>query len=245
MMEFKSVENLGREFRDVVLRLLRDYSEALVLAVIMAIVLRTFVFASYKISNMNMEPSLKIGDFIIGYRLPYGFYVPFTGTHLGPKQVKRGEVIVFRCPKQTDVNCVKRVVALPGDNVSIKGQRLYINGKVAKYTPLNKAGSLTLNGTMKVTILEESIRNERHPILISDVATSVPDFGPYIVPPDSFFALGDNRDFSEDSRHWGAVSMSRIESRAFFIWLSIEWFELPNGQFDSRVRWERIFSWVR
>lgn len=244
-MEFKSVESLGREFRDSILRILRDYSEALVLAILLAFILRTFVFASYKISNLNMEPNLRIGDFIVGYRLPYGFNVPFTGTHVGRTQVKRGEVVIFRCPKQTDSSCIKRVVALSGDRVSIKGQRLYINGRVAKYSHSKERASLTLSKAVKVTALEESLQSGDHTILISDATANTPDFGPYMVPPDSFFALGDNRDFSEDSRHWGAVATHLIESRALFVWLSIEWLELPTGDFSSRVRWERIFSRVR
>lgn len=243
IMEFKSVENLGREFRDTVLRLLRDYSEALVLAVVLAMVLRTFVFASYKVANLNMEPNLKLGDFIIGYKLPYGFNVPFTQIHVGRAQVKRGHVLIFKCPMQPEVNCIKRVVGLPGDRIEIKGQRLYINGRAAKYTKLKMNIDLPDAESKRFVALNENYKKTEQAVYISATAET-PDFGPYVVPPDSFFALGDNRDFSEDSRHWGSIPFKSIESRAIFIWLSIEWVELLSGRFASRMRWDRIFSSV-
>ncbi len=242
-MEFKSVENIGRDFRDTLLRLLRDYSEALLLAVLMAVILRTFVFASYKISNLNMEPGLKLGDFIVGYRLPYGFNVPFTSIHVGRAQLKRGEVVIFKCPMQPDVNCIKRVVGLPGDRIEMKGQRLYVNGKVARYLRASNKGPMSIADGVQVVELIEQTRGMQWPIWISDTE-NVPNFGPYVVAPDSFFTLGDNRDFSEDSRHWGAIAISSVESRALFVWLSIEWFELPSGRYGSQLRWERIFSAV-
>ena len=122
----KSFENLGRDLRDAVLRLLRDYSEALGLAILMAVILRFFVFGAYKISNPTMEPNLKLGDFVIGYKLPYGVNIPFSDAHVGHSAPRRGEVIVFRCPKTPETYCVKRAVGLPGDRVEIKGKRLIV-----------------------------------------------------------------------------------------------------------------------
>src|SRR5690242_12553742 len=129
----KSFENLGRDLRDAVLRLLRDYSEALGLAILMAVILRFFVFGAYKISNPTMEPNLKLGDFVIGYKLPYGVNIPFSDAHVGHSAPRRGEVIVFRCPKTPETYCVKRAVGLPGDRVEIKGKRLIVNGHMATY----------------------------------------------------------------------------------------------------------------
>lgn len=242
-MEFKFLENLGRDLRDSVLQLLRDYSEALVLATIMALVLRMFVFSAYKISNLAMEPNLKLGDFIVGYKLPYGVSLPFSDIRMGRGVPHRGDVLVFKCPKNTQSSCVKRVVGLPGDRIEIRGQRLIINGRKAAYRKSDEQPSQLLTRQGQFVSLYEKFHKEGQLIIISAKGEKA-NFGPYVVPPDSFFALGDNRDFSEDSRHWGAVPFTAIESKALLVWLSIEWIPVRAGEFDSSMRWNRIFSAV-
>lgn len=245
MLKLQQLESLGRDVRDSLLRALRDYSEALFLAILVAIVFRSFVFSSYKISNLTMEPTLKLGDFVVGYRLPYGVQVPLTDHKFGSSLPKRGDIVVFQCPGKKKMSCVKRVVGLPGDRIEIRGKRLLINGRLSKY----KAGPhFQLNGVSveakKVVVLEERPNlGAKRRILVSD-QDQQNNFGVYIVPPRMFFALGDNRDFSEDSRHWGGVPVEDIESRIFMIWLSIEWLPQADGQFSSRMRWDRIFSAV-
>lgn len=241
-MELKFVESLGRDLRDAVLRLLRDYSEALFLAVLMALILRFFVFSAYRISNLTMEPQLKLGDFIVGYKLPYGFQVPFSDARFGRGRPKRGDVLIFKCPHNPALSCIKRVVALAGDRIEIRGKRLIINGRVAKYQKSTTKLSEEL-GAKKMVALKEKWADYESKILISD-APDGPVLGPLIVPPDTFFALGDNRDYSEDSRHWGPVPVASIEARAVFIWLSIEWSKDQDGDYASRIRWDRIFSRV-
>jgi signal peptidase I len=241
-MSLQSFENLGREMRDSILRLLRDYSEALFLAIVMALILRLFVFSAYKISNPTMEPNLKLGDFIVGYKLPYGFDVPFSDRHIGRAQPRRGEVVIFKCPRNLTQVCVKRIVGLPGDRVEIRGKRLVINGQMAKYELSQELPSKVLIQQRRLVVLREKFAGVKaRSIIISD-SKELSDFSPYIVPPDSFFALGDNRDFSEDSRHWGAVPLKSIESRAAMVWLSIEWQKQPSGAYTSGLRWSRIFK---
>ena len=240
-MEFKYLESLGRDLRDAILRALREYTEALTLAIVMAIVLRTFVFAAYKISNMSMEPGMKLGDFVIGYKLPYGVHIPFTNIRLGHSTPRRGDILVFRCPKEKDLSCVKRVVGLEGDRIEIKGKRLILNQKPASYTKEDESLEPYFRSAAQLVVLRERSVGGAHKILISDDRQDS-NFGPYIVPPRHVFMLGDNRDFSEDSRHWGAVPIEAIESRLVWVWFSIEWSHLPDGDYSSRVRWDRIFS---
>jgi signal peptidase I len=240
-MQFRRFENAGRDLRDTVLHILRDYSESLILAIIFALILRQFVFSAYRISNVMMEPTLKLGDFVLGYKLPYGVTIPFLDKHIGQTSPRRGDVLVFRCPSRPEASCIKRAVAVSGDRVEIRGQRLIINGVVAKYSRSEKPPEEILAAQAAVVTLHEGFSREGHDILISDVEHKV-DFGPYIVPPDSFFALGDNRDFSEDSRHWGAVPNRSIEARAFNIWVSIDWIADGNGMYHSKVRKERILQ---
>jgi len=242
-VEIRFLENLGREVRDSILRLLRDYSEALILALLLALVLRQFVFSAYKVSNVTMEPTLKLGDFIVGYKLPYGMTIPFSGARIGQTPPRRGEVVIFRCPMNTDSACVKRVVGIAGDRVEIKGQRLYVNGVQAAYSRSPSPAPI-LSADYTLVELKERLLHSDREVLISSANQNV-NFGPYIVPPDSFFALGDNRDFSEDSRHWGAVPTKYIEARAVAVWLSIDWERDVNGDYRSRIRRDRFFDRVR
>ncbi len=240
-MKFEFLEHLGRDMRDSILRLLRDYSESLLLALILALILRQFVFASYRISNVMMEPSLRLGDFILGYKLPFGVNLPFGGRHLGQSVPRRGEVVIFKCPMNIETSCVKRVVALAGDRIEIRGQRLTVNGVQAKYNRSSSIAPEPLAAQVDLVVLKERIGSKDREILISS-AKHNSDFGPYIVPPDSFFALGDNRDFSEDSRHWGAVPNRYIEARALGVWLSIDWRVDNSGEYHSQIRKNRVLT---
>lgn len=242
-MELKFLEDLGRDLRDTILRLLRDYSEALLLAILMAVILRTFVLSAYKISNLTMEPNLKLGDFIIGYKLPYGVNIPFTDLHVGQGRPRRGEVLLFKCPRKTDLICMKRVVGLEGDRIEIRGKRLFVNGRRARYVKSSQKPSEILSQQGDFVVLTESLGESSRDILVSNIKSNS-DFGPLVVPPRTFFALGDNRDFSEDSRHWGPVPLSSIEARALFVWLSVAWMPQDDGGYRSHLRWDRIFSWV-
>jgi signal peptidase I len=266
----KNFENLGREFRDSFLRALRDYSESLMFAIIIALIIRSFVFSSYKIANTSMEPNLKTGDFILGYKLPFGIRLPFSDIHFGYTPPRRGDIVIFKCPKALDTNCIKRVIGLPGDRIEIKNKRLIWNGLVSKYTEpstsdkkalmlldsqLNPDNILMLNETVpyKNNRQSKSIERKSYSILIEqDIQNSNPEaidasfnFGPAIVPPGHFFALGDNRDFTEDSRVWGAIPFEEIEARPVLIWFSIAWLKSALGEYSSRIRWKRIFTLVR
>jgi signal peptidase I len=241
-MKFRFLENLGREMRDAVLHLLRDYSEALLLALLLALVLRQFVFSAYRVSNIMMEPGLRLGDFILGYKLPYGMNVPFSGQHIGQTSPHRGDVVIFKCPTHADSTCVKRAVAVAGDRVEIRGQRLIVNGAQSKYAKSDTVAPV-LSAQYELVALNEKILRSSRDILISNAGQNV-NFGPYVVPPDSFFALGDNRDFSEDSRHWGAVPNKSIEARAVGVWLSIDWQQDLNGDYHSKIRKDRFFMGI-
>ncbi len=242
-MPFK-FQNLGRDLRDAILHVLRDYSEALILAVIFAFILRSFVISTYKITNLTMEPTLRLGDFLIGYRLPYGITVPFTNIHYGQTTPRRGDLVVFRCPDQAEHFCVKRVVAIGGDRVEIRKQHLIINGHMAHYSLSHVHVSPVIASQARVVALNEKVYGEpTHTILISNQPSR--DFGPYIVPPHSFFALSDNRDFSEDSRYWGAIPDRDIEARIVLIALSFAWHKQQGGGYTSRLREHRMFQWVQ
>ncbi|HDR16898.1 MAG TPA: signal peptidase I [Desulfobacteraceae bacterium] len=171
----------------------REYLEAAVIAVILALFIRTFVVQAFKIPSGSMEPTLLVGDHILVNKFIYGIKMPFTRTTIIPvKEPGRDDVIVFIYPVEPDKDFIKRVVGLPGDQIEMSGQRIYING--ALYED------------------EYGVYTSRH--AESNHAHS------WIVPENHVFVMGDNRDHSYDSRFWGFVPMRSIKGKAFIIYWS-------------------------
>lgn len=217
--------NRGERFRF----LLREYAESLIIAISLALIVRTFVLTAFHIPTAAMAPALLPGDFILAYRLPFG--ISMAGMHMGGRLPARGEVVVFRCPQNTKNYCVKRVVGLPGDRIQIVKKRLFINGEPAQYSAAKR-----VDGDLQ---FEEKFPGFRETILISSEGGKV-DVPPTIVPPGTVYVLGDSRDIGEDSRNWGPVPVNSLQARVLWIWMSFDW----KGQGFS-VRWDRVFSGVR
>lgn len=215
----------------------RDYVENILIAVFLALVVRTFVLAGYKVPTSSMAPNLLPGDFIFSYRLPYGVKIPLTTTKISVNPPKRGEVVVFTYPEQPKISYVKRVIGLPGDRIQIKNGRLQINDENFQYqeTPSTDSGNELFQ-----TVQEMAPEGSRK--LLFEISAKENSFGPLVVPPNEVFLLGDNRDTSDDSRYWGTVPIERIEGRVVLIWLSLDW---QNKVWDNRfprVRWNRTWS---
>ncbi|MCB0342978.1 MAG: signal peptidase I [Bdellovibrionales bacterium] len=224
-------------------QVLRDYAEALVLAVVLALVVRLFVISAYSVPTSSMDPSLKAGDFVFAYKLSYGLRLPFwPGKKVGQKLPERGDVVVFKCSRQAQSQyCVKRVVGLPGDRVQIHKKRLLLNGKYATYSQHELGGAAGNLAKRPAGVLYENIAGSQHLIKITK-AGDKDQFGPYVVPPDHVFVLGDNRDSTEDSRDWGAIPVKDVEARVLFVWMSLDWSGHKEGQRLPRVRWNRLFT---
>lgn len=191
---------------------LREWTEAIVIAVVLALFIRTFIVQAYKIPSASMEDTLLIGDHLLVNKFLYGTHIPFTGKKVLPiRQPERGDIIVFKYPNDENIDYIKRVIGLPGDVVEVKDKRVYVNGKqlIEPYVVFKEAGILPRNVQPR------------------------DNYGPVTVPPDSMLMMGDNRDRSYDSRFWGFVGMDKIQGKAFIIYWS--W----NGD-DSWVRWGRI-----
>lgn len=243
--------------------LLREYMESLIVAVLVALCLRFFVISAYKIPTGSMVPTLKIGDFIFAYKLPYGVPIPFSdGDRWGKALPNRGDVVVFRYPGNQNVNYVKRVVGLPGDRIAIKNKKLYINEAEASYDALGESVIEDLPGHEYYSAFRETFTNA--PVLQSggaEPASGLSEasshlvirnrsdeadfFGPVVVPPGQIFVLGDNRDSSDDSRYWGTVPVNYLEGRVVMIWMSFDWFNRWGDERYPTVRWDRVFKAVR
>lgn len=178
----------------------REYAEAAVIAIILALFIRTFVVQAFKIPSGSMEPTLLIGDHILVNKFIYGIKMPFTRIGLIPiSEPDRDDVIVFIYPVDPGKDFIKRVIGLPGDRIEIIEKRIFINGKPYD----DRYGSYT-----EISGKEEGISLEKA------------HFGPVIVPEKHLFVMGDNRNHSYDSRFWGFVPQKSVKGKAFIIYWS-------------------------
>jgi signal peptidase I len=200
----------------------REYAESLVIAAIIAFLVRGFVIQAFRIPSGSMEPTLLVGDHLLVNRMSYVVKVPFTDIVIfNVGSPKKGDVIVFRYPEDRTKDFIKRVVATEGDTVQIKEKVLYINGQRVADPHAHFAEGRTL---------------------IPALLQPRDYFGPVTVPKDRFFCMGDNRDRSLDSRFWGFVDRKDLVGRALILYFSL------NGQSDDilhYVRWERIGHLIR
>lgn len=177
----------------------REYFEAICVAVILALFIRTFVVQAFKIPSGSMLPTLLIGDHLLVNKFIYGIRVPFTGKILVPiKNPKHGDVVVFKFPKDRSIDYIKRVVGTPGDTVEIKAKKVFINGKPISDTHAHVSS----------------------PTILKANASPRDNFGPILVPKDRIFVMGDNRDNSYDSRFWGFVDQNDVLGKAFILYWS-------------------------
>ena len=214
----------------------KEWVEPFLIAAIVALFIRQFVVEAFKIPSGSMIPTLTIGDHLLVNKFIYGPRIPFTDTRIFAwKEPKRGEIVVFKYPENEDKNFIKRVVGLPGDKIQIIGGKLFINDQVV---PIKASGapkdSSVEEGLSfgKPTFYEEQLGTVTHTIQYL-VDQSGKNDGPWLVPKDSVFVMGDNRDNSQDSRFWGFVRENKILGRAFIIYWSWD----GDGRW---VRWERI-----
>ncbi len=184
---------------------IRQYAEAFLIAIVLALVIRTLVVQAFKIPSGSMLPTLQIGDHILVNKFLYWFKTP-----------QRGDIIVFKFPQDEGRDFIKRVVALPGEKVEIRGKQLLVNGK-----PLQEAYA---------THLDRAIQETPH--------SPRDNFASVEVPPGQLFMMGDNRDYSMDSRFWGFLDIKKIKGKAFVIYWSWD-----RERF--RPRWGRIGKVIR
>ena len=227
--------------------LLREYLEALLIAIIFATFARTWVVQAFKIPSGSMEKNLLIGDHILVNKFIYGPTVSRWEEALLPvRKLRRGDVVVFKYPEDPTRDFIKRCMGLPGDTLKMIDKDLYINGRLVHDS------SFTYYADPEVFPRDLLF----HPRRVRD------NFGPKTVPPDSYFCMGDNRDNSNDSRYWGPVPGSYVKGRALMVYWSFggdsdEPFDGPGYggkvrqagrvalNFFTQTRWDRTFRIVR
>jgi len=174
----------------------REYTEAIIIALLLALLIRTFVIQAFKIPSGSMLPTLTIGDHLLTNKFIYGIRIPFvSGRFLVFKEPQRGDIIVFEYAEDPKRDFIKRVVAVGGDKIEIKNKMVYVNDK-----PINEP--YVIHKDRGIEMGPRDNLNRR------------------IVPEGKFFVMGDNRDQSHDSRFWGYVDFNSIKGKAFIIYWS-------------------------
>ena len=197
--------------------LAREYIEAIVIAVLLALVIRQFAVQAFTIPSGSMMDTLLIGDYILVNKFLYGSEIPLTDVHLpGLRAPEHGDVIVFRYPNDETRDFIKRIIAVGGDTVQVRDNRVWLNGKLID-EPYVRPGSFRDTAPTHCGYL----------------------YGcePLVVPAGSYFVMGDNRDNSQDSRYWGFVKRAKIRGKAFLIYWS--W----NAD-THWLRWRRLAHYI-
>jgi len=177
----------------------KEYTEAAIIAILLALFIRTFIVQAFKIPSGSMEPTLLIGDHILVNKFIYGIKIPFIRKTIVPISApERGDVIVFIYPVDKSKDFIKRVIGLPGDEIKIVDRAIHINGNLYD----DRSG-----------VYVDQVKKFGNPEQKSL-------FGPIVVPKNHFFVMGDNRDHSYDSRYWGFVPSKSIKGKAFMIYWS-------------------------
>jgi len=206
----------------------REYFESLVIAVVLALFVRTFVVQAFKIPTGSMEQNLLIGDHLLVNKFVFG---PSAGTAeralLPMKDIARGDVVVFKYPEEPERDFIKRIIGLPGDQIELRRKRVYVNGQrldepyVYYLEPPDESGT------------DEASGASRDPRV---------SYGPVTVPSGHYFAMGDNRDNSEDSRYWGFLPRDYVKGRGLVIYWS---YDAAAGDIVTSTRWDRLLRQVR
>jgi signal peptidase I len=217
-----------------------EYSGSFFPVIALVFFLRSFLYEPFKIPSSSMVPTLLVGDLILVNKYTYGIRLPIINKLvMKVNHPQRGDVMVFRYPKDPSLDYIKRVIGVPGDKIVYKNKHLTINGKELSYQPLpdfldeerlvySKQYMENLTGVQhKIAIIEQEpsivlqrVRDFPHKDLC---AYNYEGFS-CTVPPDNYFMMGDNRDNSEDGRYWGFVPDENIVGKAFFIWMNLNSF---------------------
>jgi signal peptidase I len=222
----------------------REYFESIVIAVILALFVRTWVVQAFKIPTGSMENNLLIGDHLLVNKFIFGPTPLAIGRAVLPvRPIRRGDIVVFKYPDEPERDFIKRVIGLPGETIELRNKKVHINGQ-----PLDEPYVHFLTAPS----------NDYQEVTSFDVRER---FGPVTVPADHYFVMGDNRDNSQDSRYWGFLPRGHVKGKALLIYWSYEsgredYVDEGLGatikrlgsvitHFFTKTRWERLFRQIR
>jgi signal peptidase I len=225
---------------------------SLFFSLLLVFAVRSSIIEAFKIPSGSMIPTLLVGDYIFVNKFAFGLHFPFAEwisdepvTLIHRDGPKHGDIIVFKYPKNPSIYFIKRVIGVAGDKIELREKVLYINDHEMTQTQLpsdeeakilkDVDESRTHGASLKV--YTENLDGVKHWIMLDQSGQNnigvTSNFGPVIVPADSLFCMGDNRDFSNDSRFWGFVPMRNVKGKALFIWMSL-WMDFGESQYYFR-----------
>ncbi|MGB0455290.1 MAG: signal peptidase I [Bacteriovoracaceae bacterium] len=214
--------------------------------IFLVLVFRSVFFEPFRIPSGSMIPTLMIGDFILVKKFEYGFKVPFSDVAIGKinsdpvylfgeSTPKRGDVVVFKYPKDPAINFIKRVVGLPGDTIEVRDKVVYVNDTPIDMKDIDgKEIMADMDDKFKdynFRFFQSQTGDASHVVQVDTDNSILSNSDPIQVPSGHYFVMGDNRDFSSDSRVWGFVPHRNIKGKAIMVWFSMIFFPLSDLKF--------------
>ncbi|POZ52681.1 signal peptidase I [Methylovulum psychrotolerans] len=214
------LKSAGKVFDEAEEPITVEYARSFFPILLIVLLLRSFLAEPFRIPSGSMMPTLLVGDFILVNKFTYGIRLPVINKKIIPlNEPQRGDIVVFRFPKDPTTDYIKRVIGVPGDKIAYENKRLTVNGQavsevsMGRYTGVGQGEDMT--GAEQ---LMENLLGVEHSILVRN--DTVSREGVYEVPQGQYFVMGDNRDNSNDGRYWGFVPEENLVGKAFFIWMS-------------------------
>ena len=232
----------SRSSKSLVIWLL-EWTKSILVALLVWFFLRTFLVEAFRIPSGSMENTLLIGDFLFVNKALYGAEVPVLGARLPPvREPKRNDILVFDSVEDEGLKVVKRLIGMPGDTLSMENGELFRNGErvnepYAVHSDPTRSEDPIQRAKMREWQLPHLVR--RNP---ANYQPDLQEWGPIVVPPDSFFMMGDNRDSSYDGRYWGFLPRKNVRGRPLVVYFSYDATSWRPLAFLTAVRWGRLFS---
>lgn len=218
-----------------------EWIKSLAIALAIFLVLRTFLIEAFRIPSGSMENTLLVGDFLFVNKALYGAEIPFTGAHLPAfREPERSDLVIFRSVEDEGLTVVKRVIGMPGDTLAMEDNQLIRNGVIQDEPYVVHRDPLTDPEEPKMRAWQvRYLVGDRNP---GTYRPTLKNWGPIVVPPDSFFVMGDNRDRSYDSRYWGFLARDRIRGRPLIVYYSYDKNGVLPLPFLTSIRWGRLLA---
>jgi signal peptidase I len=221
-----------------------EWTKAISTAILLFLTVRTFAVEAFKIPTGSMEGTLLIGDFLLVNKAVYGAEIPLTNRRFpGFTEPGRGDVVVFLPPHDSRKNYVKRIVGLPGDTLEMRDKALYRNGRPQDEPYARHSDLLADQADPRMVWQLDHVLDRT--LTYRTYRPSRDNWGPIVVPEGKFFALGDNRDRSEDSRYWGFLDAAAVKGRPMFVYYSFQGDLADPLPWLTGVRWARIGEVIR